>query len=1352
MNKMCKVVLLFFCLVAFTGLLVAELPGTPVFTDDFDVPALFIENWSVSTGTSLEDDHVVIPSGNNLTLRAVQEGDFVITADVTIYEPEGDLGHCGVILDGINFMSVPKTPPTAQTAYRVPGESRSRGTLVSSPGIVFGVACRFEISRSQMGDANYYTFKVNDRVIDAFVAPMPLDGTVKFYGYRTNLEVDNFRLYSLTDNPSLNLAVNSSFEYLQEGVPTYMRSLLGSKYQFDGAPWTNFIAAFAVDTQEKVSGNQSVWMTCRPTYPTSNGFSTHNASIIADSPVTFSVYLKASTDGLAVQLNIWELWAANHASTNMILSQEWQRYSFTCPNPVKAIVRGKVTFTQPGTVWADDIQIEIGDAPTDYLASPLDDQRFAPAPTNTPIVTLEFGEEVLPPGDDELYCYTRLNYYMDEAVAVLAGTLALPDAVLLTGSLTVAGTTSEFLMAGKFALDIPLQGLAAGEYPVLLQVFRGNEMVASATNTLIKRTFQPGATQIDRQRRCLVVDGKPYLVIAPFFGVNRGITTTVQAQVLSNMLRLHKDMGYRCFLNGAVNESLVLAQAQSFHELCAQDGVKILYWPFGAWNSRDEVTPAQRFQTMTSTNIIGWLVVDEPELYAESTEVEAYMEAHRSASPYTPVFMNNTVIGIPNRFAGLKTDILMLDDYLTNREGRKVAEMVESTQMMMEAAREDRQPVFYFLAGENLQNHYRECTYAEQMAQTYGVIIAGARGVSYFCSLPQYPEDYRACVDANRELLELEDVIFSLERTSPVTVTGTSIIHMTRRLGNKLYVITLNVDNDHKVEGQIGLPPEFRYAGSAEVKFESRQVSVTDGSVTDTFAPLSRHVYVADILSDRYVRYVVPPGSAVTPVPGYTSWETAATNIQDAVDAADPGDYILVASGIYPLTDPLVVDKVVTLRSYALDGVADPSVTILDGGFPARTNRCVYVNNVAAVIDGFTLTNGYATAGHVVNGFGGGGIKLNKGTVTNCLIIGNRAVTMGGGISIYTGGLLTGSTVTGNTATNAVASDGGYGGGIVLNGGIVRNCLISNNRSGYQGGGVYVFTSGGTIEDSTIANNHAQPLPGVSGYSGMGGGIASGWSGKITRCTIVSNTVGTSTSGSGIGVAGISLGNGGVLRDSLVAYNNSPGYGGGVAGGTSRTVTNCIIRNNSASYGGGIYPGGTALFVDCTVVSNSSAAFVQGGIMRNCLFAYNNSGIWNQAATPGQYQNCTIVNNGGAGIRFSIPGFVENCIVYNNNSGGDNWSYNGTGSGTFWTNSCTIPLPGGTDDAGNTATAPAFVDVVAGDYHLDRESPCIDAGAMRGWMVGATDLDGVTRVSGVTVDMGAYESIGLLHGVVLILQ
>jgi hypothetical protein len=838
---------LLFSLLAATAPKAAELPGLPVFGDTFDVVGLFVENWEATKGTKAEGGRVLIPASNSLTLRRVPDGDFAITADLTVEKPSGpDIGHCGMTLDGIHFMVKPTSRPAGGTAYRVPGEARSRGTAGAIPGFEFGKPCRFQISRARLGKGYSYTFKANGQLVDAFSVVMPANGKVSFYGHKTNMEVDNFLLFALKGDASNNLTVNSSFEHLQEGMPLYMKPRQGGKYAFDG-PWTNYIGSFAIDTQEKRSGRQSARMTCGPASPNSNGVGTHNANVMASTPVTFSVYLKASEDNFPVTLSLWELYHRTHTLAIRV-SKSWERYSFTVAKPEKAIVRGNVTFSQAGTLWADDVQIEIGAEPTPYMASPLDSERFLPAETNTPALALDLGEAAPPQVGGALDCYTRLNYYMDEDAAVLAGTLALPDAETLRGRITLAGKTFEASLGSPFAIDIPLKGIKAGEHTVALAVLRGGKVVASATATLTKRAFQAGATQIDRQRRCLVVDGKPYLAITPFFGVERGIKTNDQERVLSNMLRLHKDMGYRCFLAGAVDNPPVDAQAQAFFDLCAKERIKIIYWPFQSWNRRDTIAPEQRMQSMKSGNILGWLIVDEPELYAKAEEVEPFMEAHRQASPYTPVFMNNTLIGIPGRFAGLKTDILMLDDYLTNSEGRKVSDMVRATTMMWDAGRKERLPVFYFLAGENLSNHYRECTYAEQVAQTYGVIIAGARGVSYFCSLPLYPEDYRACVDVNRELLALEDVIFSLEKTSPATVAGSSVVRMTRRLGDRLYVIALNADNDHAVEVEIGLPPEFRYAAYAEVKFESRKTKVANNKLAETFKPLERHVYVADIL------------------------------------------------------------------------------------------------------------------------------------------------------------------------------------------------------------------------------------------------------------------------------------------------------------------------------------------------------------------------------------------------------------------------------------------------------------------------------------------------------------------------
>jgi uncharacterized delta-60 repeat protein len=213
---------------------------------------------------------------------------------------------------------------------------------------------------------------------------------------------------------------------------------------------------------------------------------------------------------------------------------------------------------------------------------------------------------------------------------------------------------------------------------------------------------------------------------------------------------------------------------------------------------------------------------------------------------------------------------------------------------------------------------------------------------------------------------------------------------------------------------------------------------------------------------------------STNPLPPYATWATAATNIQDAVDAAAAGDAVVVTNGTYAtggravgtnvLANRVAVDKPLTLRS-----VNGPEVTAILGcrapGAPsagAGSIRCVYLADGAS-LSGFTLTNG-ATQGAPVNGpdgpfyadMLGGGVLFGSGTavVSDCVLSGNSAACGGGAC----GGTLYRCTLTNN--------------GALVFGGGASECMLNECTLSANGGLTWCTgcTSGGGADECTLNN------------------------------------------------------------------------------------------------------------------------------------------------------------------------------------------------------------------------------------------------------------------------------------------
>jgi hypothetical protein len=200
--------------------------------------------------------------------------------------------------------------------------------------------------------------------------------------------------------------------------------------------------------------------------------------------------------------------------------------------------------------------------------------------------------------------------------------------------------------------------------------------------------------------------------------------------------------------------------------------------------------------------------------------------------------------------------------------------------------------------------------------------------------------------------------------------------------------------------------------------------------------------------------------------------------IEAAIDAAEDGDEILVAPGVW--YENLFVRKQVTITG------SGQGVTIIDGSQPAMFSfgSCVVVSggfsksNEPVRLQSLTLRNGFGA--EIYGVVRGGGIysefakvELNQVTIEDCNVLPqNESDSMGwgGAICNYGGAYVI------NDSTLRNNSSFSHGGAIFMYGSLVlNNTLITNNIADLAGGAIYANSPGTELEcfDSSICDNQS---------------------------------------------------------------------------------------------------------------------------------------------------------------------------------------------------------------------------------------------------------------------------------------
>jgi parallel beta-helix repeat protein len=427
-----------------------------------------------------------------------------------------------------------------------------------------------------------------------------------------------------------------------------------------------------------------------------------------------------------------------------------------------------------------------------------------------------------------------------------------------------------------------------------------------------------------------------------------------------------------------------------------------------------------------------------------------------------------------------------------------------------------------------------------------------------------------------------------------------------------------------------------------------------------------------------------------------TSWALAKKTVQAAVNAANAGDQIWVKAGTYNehivnkqvggvAVDVAIYGGFAGYESQLSERNIDANLTVLHGTNNGIVVTIKWAAGRATRIDGFYITGGNKSS---TPGDPGGGIHITASapTIANNTIKGNLSYGVGAGISIWYFQPL---------------PTGGADYPLIINNKIVDN--FAYEFAG-DGGGIGIVGSSPEIRNNLIARNQANQ---------NGGGICM-W--EDSAPVIANNFIIANASNILDGGSTMNYGGGGIYACSY--YEDGTPCTACIS---APKIFNNVIAANGALKGGGI------------------------------AIASSNYGV-------AEITNNTVANNSGAGIHWATAApLIRNNLVVGNTWGLEQWNI-GTNSPVMACNNVfgnTLQgfstnyegISDATGTSGNISADPKLANTRIGDYHIQPDSPCVNAGSSAALGVDWTDIDGQPRTASTSVDIGADESDGTVWNV-----
>jgi predicted outer membrane repeat protein len=492
-----------------------------------------------------------------------------------------------------------------------------------------------------------------------------------------------------------------------------------------------------------------------------------------------------------------------------------------------------------------------------------------------------------------------------------------------------------------------------------------------------------------------------------------------------------------------------------------------------------------------------------------------------------------------------------------------------------------------------------------------------------------------------------------------------------------------------------------------------------------------------------------------------SSWQNAYTDLQLALAAAQAGDQIWVAKGIYRPTTDLSDLQLARLVSFEIPNGLELyggfvgnetqlaqrdwqlNKTVLSGDLEgndvsnqgvisslldiAGTNsrNIVRMSNVdqSTILDGFVITGGVIADTESAYGAGMHNLQANPNLAN--LVFSANAATHGG--ALY------------NEESNPTLSNVTFLLNSALHGGAIYNLNSSPSLN------KVVFAENMADWGGALFNQNSDPILSELAFTenaaSAGGAIynANGSAPNLSKSTFVDNQANE-------GGAIYNTQSSPILND-VSFVENSAAYWGGAIYNTNTSnpeLTNVSFAGHFVSMGGGAIANDNS----SPIVINASFSGNYAGEWGGAIYSANGS---NPNITNASFAGNKAGNKGGALYKTASSATLQNSIVWGNSSSIVLESAASASISSSLVEGCN-PSGSWNSDCGSNAGSnlsdanPLFVSAVdpntapslAGDLRLQISSPAIDKGNNE-LNSTATDLDGKARKMALGIDLGAYE-------------